>query len=178
MLDRHMLPVPWRHVNSWNCYACGLCCKGFNVVLSFAEWMNVVKTCGVGFTSSSINKFYLKHRSDGSCVFLYNYYGKGFCSLQYMKPTACKLWPFRISQRPRYGRAREAEYIYAGKKLYIYVDPSCLGLRWGNPTANFTRTTLTEITELALGLRKKQVYSTSRLLYSPQSPKLRGRKIF
>jgi len=173
-----MLPVPWRYVNSFNCYACGLCCKGFSVVLNFAEWMSVVKTYGVDFTSPGINKFYLKHRSDGSCSFLYNYYGKGFCSLQHMKPLACKLWPLKILHRPKYGRAREAEYNYAGNKLFIYVDPSCTGLTWGNPTTNFLKTTLTEFIELALGLRKKQVYSTSRMLSYPRYLKLKKRKAF
>ncbi len=173
-----MLPVPWRYINYWNCYACGLCCKGFSVVLNFAEWMNIVKTYGVGFTSPGINKFYLKPRRDGSCAFLYNHHGKGFCSLQHMKPKACKLWPFKILQRPKYGRAREAEYNYAGRKLFIYVDPSCTGLTWGNPTTNFLKTTLTEFIELALGLRKKQVYSTSQMLHSPQFLKLKRQKVF
>jgi len=80
--------------------------------------------------------------------------------------------------RPKYGRAREAEYNYAGIILFIYVDPSCTGLTWGNPTANFLKTTLTEFVELALGLREKQVYSTSKMLYSPQFLKLKRQKVF
>ncbi len=172
-----MLPFPWRYVNSWNCYGCGLCCKGLSVVLNFAEWMNVVKNYGIGFTSPGINKFYLKHRSDGSCVFLYNYHGKGFCSLQHMKPLACKLWPFKILHRPKYGKAGEAEYNYAGRILFIYVDPSCPGFTWGNPAKNFLETTLTEFIEIALGLREKQVYSTSHL-YSPQFLKSKRQKVF
>jgi len=95
-----------------------------------------------------------------------------------MKPLACKLWPLRILHRPKYGRAREAEYDYAGRKLFIYVDPSCTGLTWGNPTTNFLKTTLTEFIELALGLRKKQVYSTSRMLSYPRYLKLKKRKAF
>jgi hypothetical protein len=138
--------------------------------------MNVVKTYGVSFTAPGINKFYLKRRSDGSCVFLYNYYGKGFCTLQHMKPRACKLWPFKILGRPKYGRAREAEYNYARKRLFVYVDPSCRGLTWGSPSSNFVRTTLTEFVELALGLRKKQVYSTSRMFFYPRFLKAKRRK--
>ncbi len=173
-----MLPVPWRYVNSWNCYACGLCCKGFSVVLNFVEWMNVVKTYGIGFTKPSINKFFLKNKSDGSCAFLYNHSGKGLCSLQHMKPQACKLWPFKILQRPKYGRAKEAEYNYAGRKLYIYADQSCPGLTWGSPETNFFRTTLTEFIELALGLRKNQVNSTSKMPLYPRYVKLRRLKVF
>jgi Fe-S-cluster containining protein len=140
--------------------------------------MNVVKTYGVSFTSPGINKFYLRHKSNGSCVFLYNYYGKGFCSLQHMKPQACKLWPFKVLSRPKYGRAKEAEYNYAGRQLFIYVDPSCTGLTWGNPTTNFMKTTLTEFIELALGMRKKQVYSTSQILYYPRYLKPKRQKVF
>lgn len=172
-----MLPVPWRYACSWHCNACGLCCKGYSVVLNFAEWMNIVKNYGVGFTSPGINKFFLKQRSDGSCTFLYNYHGKGFCSLQHMKPRACKLWPFKIMQRPKYGRAREAEYDYAGRKMFIYVDPSCPGLSWGSPASSFMKTTFPEFIDLALGLREKQVYSTSRMLYAPQSLKLKKQQL-
>ena len=172
-----MLPVPWRHVNSWNCHACGLCCKGFSVVLNFAEWMNVVKNYGVGFTSPGISKFYLKHKIDGSCAFLCDYHGKGICSLQHMKPLACKLWPFKILSRPKYGRARQAIYDYAGRNLFIYADPSCPGLDWGSPTRSFLKTALTEFIELALGLREKQFDSTSRMLYSPQFLRLNRQKL-
>ena len=172
-----MMPVPWRYVSSWNCNACGLCCRGFNVALSFAEWLNIVKNYGVGFTSSGINKFYLKRRDNGSCVFLYNYHGKALCGLQHMKPLACKLWPFKVLQKPRYGRAKEAEYDFFGRKLYIYVDPSCTGLVWGSPTISFVEKTLTEFIELALGMREKQVYSTSQRLFYPVYLKLRRQTV-
>lgn len=166
--DRHMLPVPWRYVNSWHCSTCGLCCRGYNVVLNFAEWMKVVKNFGVGYTSPGISKFYLKHKNDGSCAFLHSYQGRGFCHLQHMKPRACKLWPFKILPRPKYGRANEAVYNFAGKPFFIYVDPACRGLTWGRPTKSFLDTTLTEFLSLALGFREKQVYSTSRPFYYPQ----------
>jgi Fe-S-cluster containining protein len=159
-----MIPVPWRHVASWNCVACGMCCKGFKVVLNFPEWINIVKAYGVDFTQASINRFYLKHKSDDTCVFLYNYYGNWLCSLQHMKPRACKLWPFKVSDKPKYGRPNEARYDLANMKLYIYVDPSCIGLRWGNPTPKFLNSTLPEFVDLALGQPRKQVYSTARLL--------------
>lgn len=173
-----MLPVPWRYVNSWHCSACGLCCKGYSVVLNFVEWMNVVKNYGVNFTSPGISKFYLKHRSDGSCAFLYSYYGKGFCSLQHMKPRACKLWPFKILPRPKYGRANEAVYNYAGKSFFIYADPTCRGLTWGTPTNSFLKTTLAEFLNLALGFREKQVYSTSQIAYNPQYLKPKRQEIY
>jgi len=156
-----MLPVPWRYIKNWNCLACGLCCKGFDVVLDFPEWMKIVKAYGVGFTEPGISRFYLKRKSDGTCAFLYNFYGKWLCALQHMKPMACKLWPFKVSDKPRYGRPNEAVYNYGEKKLYVYVDPSCVGLQWGNPAQDFLNTTMIEFVVLALGLREKQFYSTS-----------------
>jgi len=166
-----MLPVPWRYVESWNCLVCGLCCKGFDVVLDFPEWINIVKAYGVNYTMPGISRFYLKRKSDGTCVFLGNYYGKWLCSLQPMKPIACKLWPFKISDKPTYGRPNDARYDLTNMKLYIYVDPSCVGLRWGYPNPEFMNTTLTEFVDLALGQRQKQFYSTARL-FRPETWKL------
>jgi len=159
-----MLPVPWRYVESWNCSACGVCCKGFDVVLDFPEWINIVKTFGVDYTQPSISRFCLRRKTDGTCVFLANYYGSWLCSLQHMKPIACKLWPFKISDKPKWGRPNEAIYRLNDVKLYIYVDPSCVGLRWGNPTPRFTNAVLPEFIDIALGQRQKQFYSTARLI--------------
>jgi len=158
-----MLPIPWRYVESWNCLACGLCCKGFDVVLDFPEWINIVKAYGVDYTQPGISRLYLRRKTDGTCVFLANYYGNWLCSLQHMKPMACKLWPFKVSDKPRYGRPNEARYDSTNLKLYVYVDPSCVGVRWGNPDPEFISTVLPEFVDLALGERRKQFYSTARL---------------
>lgn len=163
-----MLPVPWRYIESWNCLACGTCCKGFHVVLDFPEWINIVKNYGVDFTQPGISRFYLKHKNDGTCVFLLDNYGNWLCSLQHMKPMACKLWPFKVSDQPKYGRPSEAAYNLTNMKLFIYADPSCPGLRWGNPAHEFAHTILPEFINLATGTRKKQFYSTSRL--TPSQP--------
>jgi len=172
-----MRPVPWRYVDSWNCIACGACCKGFEVVLSLPEWVNIVRSYGVGVTQPSISKFHLKRRNDGSCIFLCKYFDQWLCGLQYMKPTACKLWPFKILSRPKFGRPNEASYDYKNRRLYVYVDPSCIGIRWGNPVQDFMQKTMTEIIEIALGLRQNQYYSTSKMPYRPVYFRVRGRKI-
>jgi len=65
-----MMPVPWSHVSYWRCTGCGICCKKFDVVLKFDEWLRLVKTYGIGVTTAGLNKFYLNKRPDGSCVFL------------------------------------------------------------------------------------------------------------
>jgi Fe-S-cluster containining protein len=166
-----MLPIPWRLIESWNCSACGLCCKGFDVVLDFPEWINIVKAYGVDYTQPGISRFYLKHKTDGTCVFLGNFYGNWLCSLQQMKPIACKLWPFKVLDKPKWGRPNEALYNCNGVRLYVYADPSCVGLRWGDPNPEFTNTVLPEFIDLALGQRRKQHYSTARL-FRPDTWKL------
>ena len=172
-----MKPVPWKYVDSWNCIACGACCKGFEVVLSIPEWINIIRSYGAGVTQPTISKFHLKRRNDGSCIFLCKYFDQWLCGLQYMKPTACKLWPFKILSRPKFGRPNEASYEYKNRRLYVYVDPSCTGIRWGNPVQDFMQKTITEIVEIALGLRQNQYYSTSRMSYHPVYFRVRGRKI-
>ena len=166
-----MFPVPWRYIESWNCSACGMCCKGFDVVLDFPEWINIVKAYGVDYTQPGISRFLLKRKTDGTCAFLHNNYGCWLCSLQHMKPMACKLWPFKVLDKPMWGRPNEAQYGYNGMRLYVYADPSCVGLRWGNPNPEFTNTVLPEFVDLALGQRRKQQYSTARL-FRPDAWKL------
>jgi len=172
-----VIPIPWSYVKSWNCPACGLCCRGYNVVLGFNEWVNIVRTYGIGVTEPSINKFYLRKKGDDTCIFLYKHFDTWLCGLQHMKPKACKLWPFKIQGKPKYGRPNEASYTYRGQKLFIYLDPSCIGIQWGTPTREFAYTTIPEIVEIALALRKKQFYSTANLNnYSPYGVRFIRRK--
>jgi len=158
-----MKPIPWKFVKSWNCTACGACCKGFDVILGYKEWVDIIRKYGIEVTQPSIAKLYLKKRSDGSCVFLSRFYDMWFCTLQHMKPRACKLWPFKVYNEPKYGRSNQASYDLHGKRLFIYVDPSCTGIIWGNPTREFMYGTMREFVEIALGLREKQFYSTALL---------------
>jgi len=176
-VDDGVIPLPWSCVESWSCVACGLCCKGFNVVLGFNEWVNIVRNYGVGVTEPGISNFYLKKKGDDTCVFLYQLMDAWLCGLQHMKPKACKIWPFKVQEKPKFGRPNEASYTYGEKKLFIYVDPSCVGIKWGTPTQEFEYKTIPELIEIALGLRVKQYYSTSRIPYHPVYLKARGRKI-
>jgi len=114
-------------------------------------------------------------KSDGSCLFLYNSFGKWFCGLQHTKPRACKLWPFKLSNKPRYGRPREAAFDYRGRRLYIYVDPFCPEIRWGKPSERTVYHVIPEFIEITLGLREKQVYSTYNMKYGTPSPIRRRR---
>jgi Fe-S-cluster containining protein len=159
-----MKPIPWRYVNSWNCIACGLCCRGYDVVLKYPEWVKIIQTYGIGVTRPGIDRFYLGKRANGSCIFLYRFFDRWLCGLQHIKPRACKLWPFKIYSQPRYGRSNQASYEYRDREFFIYVDHACTGLRFGrNPSDQLVSKTIPEVVEIALGLREEQLYSTSRI---------------
>jgi Fe-S-cluster containining protein len=156
-----MIPIPWRYVKSWRCTCCDICCKQFRVVLKFNEWLNLVRIYGVGVTSTSLNKLYLGKKTDGSCLFLGNYIGKFYCRLQNMKPLACKLWPFKIFNKPKYGRPKESFFNYKGRRLFVYIDPFCPQIKFGKPTAKIVYNIIPEFIEIALGSGLKQFHSTA-----------------
>jgi Fe-S-cluster containining protein len=158
-----MIPVPWKYIESWNCRACGECCKPFTVILTLPEWLNITRLYGLGVTQPGINGFYLKKNAANRCVFQYKLLDKWLCGIQHIKPMACKLWPFKICENPKYGRRKEASYIYQGREFFIYADTLCHGLKLGNPSRHFIQKILPEFIEISLGLRKEQHYSTFQL---------------
>jgi Fe-S-cluster containining protein len=164
-----MIPVSWRNVKSWNCIKCGMCCKDYHVVLKFNEWVNIVKTYGVETTIPSISRLLLGKKSDGTCCFLTYMSGHQLCALQHMKPLACKIWPFKIFDSPKFGRSNEALYPYRNKNFYIYVDPACTGLSLGKPDSEFKYKTLPEFIDVAFGLQRQQHYSTSKIWFHSNS---------
>jgi len=172
-----MMPVPWRYINSWRCNGCGICCKKYDVVLKFSEWLRLVQIYGAGVTSVDINKFYLGKRADGSCIFLTSSNQIHLCGLQNMKPLACKLWPFKILDKPRYGRPSEAIFDYNGRRFYVYVDPFCPEILYGRPSPTMLYKIIPEFIEIALGAREKQFYTTLTSLYDPHIKKRWDRKL-
>lgn len=142
---------------------CGLCCIAYSVVLSFPEWLNMVKNHGFDCTISGLDKLFIKRNDDGSCIFLYNFLGAHLCGLQHDKPNACKLWPFKILNLQKYGYEKEAAYNYMGRRLYIYADSTCAGLNYGHPNSDFATHTLREFVEVALGIRRNQLKTTANI---------------
>jgi Fe-S-cluster containining protein len=161
-----MLFVPWQYIYDWKCNACGQCCQAYSVVINFPEWFRIVKNYGVDKTVTGLNKLYIKRKSDGSCAFLQNLSRTCLCGLQYMKPKACKLWPFKILSRPEYGYANEAVYRYGEGKLFIYAESTCSGLIYGKPSWKFANETLGEFIEIALGFRIQQYKTTANISFS------------
>jgi Fe-S-cluster containining protein len=155
--------VPWQHIADWKCTACGYCCKLYSVVLNLPEWLQIIRTFGVEKTVAGLDRLYIKRADDGSCTFLCHFANAYFCGLQHMKPGACKLWPFKVLTEPRYGQANGALFNYDGRRLFIYADSMCPGLRYGTPTWEFNFSTLKEFVELALGKRQEQCKTTSKI---------------
>lgn len=172
-----MNPVPWRTVKSWNCVGCGMCCKDYHVVLNFNDWMTIVRNYGAETTVPTVSKLLLGKNRDGTCRFLTNAAGNYLCGLQYMKPLACKIWPFKIHDKPKYGKPKEALYRYRDRDFFVYVDPACTGLAWGTPVAEFKARILPEFIDVAVCLRKSQVYSTSKAARRPNLYQFRARRL-
>jgi len=122
---------------------------------------------GVETIIPGVSKLFLGKNSDGTCRFLARVGDSCFCGLQYMKPLACKIWPFKIFEGPKFGRPDEALYRYRNNDFYIYVDPACTGLTWGNPAPEFKYRTLPEFIDVAVGLRKQQLHSHQRFNADP-----------
>jgi Fe-S-cluster containining protein len=152
--------VPWRQVAFWRCRSCGNCCRDYGVVLNFSEWLRIAQTFGSQTTIMALDKFFIKRFDDGTCSFLCRWGNNYLCGLQNMKPNACKVWPFKVLAEPQYGQAKEAAFDYAEKHLYIYVDTNCNGLRYGEPTWEFSNLTLKEFAAIALGTCNTQRDST------------------
>ncbi len=162
-----MIPISWKQVKSWHCINCGKCCRGYQVVLQFNEWVNLIRNYGVTTTKPVLNMLCLERKSDGTCFFLNRFLDTYICGLQHNKPKACKLWPFKIFSKPKFGRPREAFYRYHNRNFFIYVDSECAGLNFGKPIPEFAYKTLPEFIEIALGLREKQLNSTAKINLVP-----------
>jgi Fe-S-cluster containining protein len=152
--------VPWRQVAYWRCNSCGNCCKDYGVVLNFPEWLRITQNFGAETAVMSLDKFFIRRFPDGSCAFLCRFAASYSCGLQSMKPNACKLWPFKVLVEPRYGEANQSIFDFCGKKLYVYADSNCCGLKYGSPTWEFARLTIREFVAIAMGISGIQRNST------------------
>ncbi len=152
--------VPWRKVENWLCVACGDCCKEFRVPLRAHEAARFASLFGYGCLELGLGGYRLRKGLDGRCVFQVYRGGKWICGIQSVKPLACKLWPFFISDEPQDSKD-EAEYEFKGYRFYVYVNTFCRGVIYGKPCDAFANKVIPELVELSLGLRKEQSLSTS-----------------
>jgi len=153
-------PVPWSWLSSWKCRACGDCCRNYTPILTVAEGMKFMRTFGE-VVGSCIRGFYIKKSIAGRCLFQYAFSNMWLCGIQDMKPSACKLWPFKVYRSPKYGKADESIYNYMNKDYYVYVDTECRGIAYGKPSVEFMTKTVPEFIEISLGGGVSQCYSTN-----------------
>ncbi len=164
-----MKPVPWSYIESWNCIECGMCCKDYRVVLALDEWAKIAKTYGFESTNAEGTRLYLSKKRDKTCYFLTSTGDSCVCGLQYSKPKACKIWPFKVFASPKFGMAKQAYFRYQNRDLFIYVDMACSGLSFGHPSQDYMTRILPEFIEVAADLRENQVHSTSKLKVNKKS---------
>ncbi len=156
--------VPWREVASWSCNACGNCCVGYRVPLRMDEYVKVANTCGNAVLEYGTGKVYLRNGPDRRCILQHPYMGRWLCTIQGMKPTACRLFPFRIHNKPVYNRGDNSSYQWGDRTYYIYLDPDCEGIVKGKPTPRFANEIMPEILRSGLGVSLKQRYTTSKYI--------------
>jgi len=156
-----MKVIPWNQVETWRCCGCGECCRPYTVPLSAWEWTRITQAYGLSVTEIGIDGLFLK-KKQGRCIFQYMQGGKWLCGIQNLKPLACKLWPFKIFRKPKYGRAEEASLESGGRKLFVYADSLCPMLKLGEPTEEFLKNILPEFIGISLSTYGEQHYSTMR----------------
>ena len=154
-------------MKSWGCVRCGACCTHTTVQLTTNEWLKLSQLYGFGIVGQDIGGFYLRKTINDQCLFLHKLIDGWACGLQHSKPLACKLWPFRICDTPRFADGDEAYLNYKGQELYVYAYPQCHGITFGKPSTLFAHKILPEFLNIRFGLQKEQFYSTSKLSFSP-----------
>ena len=163
-MDRSAL-IPWTQINNWSCKACGKCCLGYRVPLKMEEYIHVGKNYGLNVLEFGVGKVYLKNRKSGRCVFQRPLMNRWICTLQGTKPTACRLFPFRMHNKPLYKTGENAKVKMGDKTYYLYMDPDCKGIVLGQPTERFKNEIVPEIVRIGMGLPVKQRYTTSKSIH-------------
>ena len=85
------------------------------------EMIRVSNQFGEKVLEFGLGKAYLKNQSNGRCVFQRPLMGRWICTLQGTKPTACRLFPFRMHKKPIYKSGENAIVKFRDKKYYLYM---------------------------------------------------------
>ena len=128
--------------------------KDQSIIQLFGSRATMTKTIG------SQSYVFLKKNDEG-CIFLYNVGNKRFCSIHESKPTLCRLWPFIVCDKPKYGKLDEAVFYHYGEKVYVYVEPHCPSLVWGKPENRLKQTILPEIIDFKFRLKNNRLIHTN-----------------
>jgi len=128
------------------------------------EFVKVGSVCGQGVFQYGTGKVYLRNGPDRRCILQRPLMDRWICTIQGMKPTACRLFPFRIQHKPIYPRGDNSEYKLGDNVYYIYLDSDCEGIVPGNPTERFAKQILPEIIRNGFGVAQKQRFTTSKYI--------------
>ncbi|MHA1608791.1 MAG: YkgJ family cysteine cluster protein [Candidatus Njordarchaeales archaeon] len=162
--------VPWRFFRTWECLACGLCCRRYIVSLSREEALRLMEKYGPWVISIEGGKYFLR-RVNGACIFQRG----NLCGIQDDKPIACRLWPFFILNKPIKARDRLlAEFNWNDYSFYVYVDPFCRGLNKGSTPIEKA---IIEAIKIKIGEQKTQFYTTSKYILKPSIKKKESLRI-
>ena len=155
-------PVPWSQIHSWDCDACGECCRWFDVPVTIHEYVKICQAHGLGFIYFRRGEAWLKLQVGKRCIFSAPRNGRWLCSLQEEKPLACRNWPFRVTKQPISASSDAAKYECGEWSCYVYADPRCPTIVHGKPTPDFADKVVGEFIQIALGKTNHQNYSTAR----------------
>ena len=159
-----MAPIPIGRIRSWTCLACGMCCRVFRVALTPYEYAKLSTIFGPWCVDVDEFGNPCLRKVGGRCVFQTE---EGLCGLQPLglKPLACKVWPFRVLKRPKYGHPQEALFVYGGKRYYVYVNSMCSGVNRGDPRK--LPLVVSEVIRILKRPSTPQRYSTSNIALRP-----------
>ncbi len=128
------------------------------------EYVRVASMYGQDVLEFGVGKAYLKVGSDQRCVFQRPSMGRWVCTLQAVKPMACKLFPFRVYSKPVYSRGDNSAYVFGGRTFHVYLDQACQGVVPGKPNERFVNEVLPEVVGIGMGIAHKQRLTTSKYI--------------
>jgi len=140
--------ISWKEVESWKCISCGMCCHSYDIILEKNEYKKMCKMFGneiFNYNKYPI-KYFLKRRTNGSCIFQNTSEGKSKCNIHLIKPIICKIFPFFILNSDN----KKLSFLYRKKRYNIYLERKCKGIKLGNPSSEFIYETLPEIINVSL----------------------------
>jgi hypothetical protein len=91
------------------CFRCGECCSRYQVLFEEGELKQMAEYLGISpaefqkeYTDPRwpvSEKFLLRHRDNGGCIFLVHHGREALCSIHVAKPRACRDWNPSISRK-------------------------------------------------------------------------------
>ncbi|ASJ10223.1 hypothetical protein A3L12_02400 [Thermococcus sp. P6] len=149
-------PKPFTEPLPFRCMFCLDCCRGRHVYLTLGDVERIAKA-GYDpeeFVTFSVEgnkvRFVLSIREwDLGCVFHDPETGK--CRIHRVRPLICRIYPFMVSEKPL-GVEGERAFEYRGRKLWLYYDANCPGIKAENPEKIVSPE---EIAELDLRFREE-----------------------